>query len=205
MSREIIAKRYKTAADGRVIIDIAVENLTDLYNTFDKRAGFRRRELEGEFVEYLIDSVKEIEGRLFMIKISCDNPANCEMDERVRTSIRNYFLYLKEVEKVSFRKNIKKTVFFSFLGLFLLGSSVFFPLENLLPSGGRFTQILQEGLVIAAWVLLWEFFANIIFEWHPLYQKIKLCEKISRAEVQTTNCCSSPELRESIKPNETRA
>ncbi|MGV1100596.1 hypothetical protein ACUUL3_14465 [Thiovibrio sp. JS02] len=184
MNGEVIATRYETAPDGRVIIDIAIDSLNDLYNAFDKKAGFRRRELDQDFVEYLIESVQELEEHPFLIRISCGQPAEGGLDERVRDSIANYFIYLREVERRALAKNRKKTISLFFLGTVLLGGSVFFPLENLFVSRGLFTKILQEGIGIAAWVSLWEFFANLIFEWQPYRQKIKLYEKISKAEVQ---------------------
>lgn len=184
MSKEIIEKRYERAADGRIIIDIAIDALSDLYNEFDKRAKFRKRELDQDFVDYLIECVEEIGEHDYLIRISLPQNLPAENIDRITTSIRNYFIYLKEVEVLFFRKDVRKTGLLFLFGIFLITLSLFGPVVRLAEGGAPWLKVLQEGVVIAAWVSMWEVFATVIFEWNPHRQKIQLYQRISDSDVE---------------------
>ena len=48
---------------------------------------------------------------------------------------------------------------------------------------GMIGSVLSEGLIIAAWVSLWEVFANIIMKWLPFQQRIGIFTRISNTPV----------------------
>lgn len=76
MTTELLKNRYEFTRDGRAIIDISVESISDLFNSFDKKATFTKRELDQDFVEYVIDCVKEIGEVDFVIRITIDREYN---------------------------------------------------------------------------------------------------------------------------------
>ncbi|MDH5523964.1 MAG: hypothetical protein OEY01_08215 [Desulfobulbaceae bacterium] len=183
MSHELIAKRYERDPDGTLIIDIAIDSVNDLYNEFDKKAVFRKRELDQDFVDYLIECVTEIKEHNYFIKISLPAPLEDECKGRIKTSICNYFVYLKEVEVLAFKKEVRKTLLLFLFGICLITLSIFGPLERLAEQA-VWLKVLQEGIVIAAWVTLWQVFAALIFEWQPLWQQINLYRRISSSHVE---------------------
>ena len=48
-------------------------------------------------------------------------------------------------------------------------------------------QIFQEGVVIAAWVAVWEAVTSLIFGWNPYLSKRSIYERIVLAEFQVVN------------------
>ena len=48
---------------------------------------------------------------------------------------------------------------------------------------GMIGSVLSEGLIIAAWVSLWEVFANIIMKWLLYQQRIRIFTRISHGAV----------------------
>ena len=63
-----ILERYSRTADNKVIIDIAAGKVEDIYNYLDKHAPYRKKDLDQDLVEYLIDSVSEIGKEDFVIQ-----------------------------------------------------------------------------------------------------------------------------------------
>jgi hypothetical protein len=68
------------------------------------------------------------------------------------------------------------------IGLGLIIVNVMLPLSEFFPKG-MIGSVLSEGLIIAAWVSLWEVFANIFMKWLPYQQRIRMFTRISKAAV----------------------
>lgn len=186
MDREIIEKRYEFTRDDRAIIDISVEEMADLFNSFDKKASFVKRELDQDFVDYIIDSVKELGSREFIIRVSIDQEFNMLQENILRKAVVNYFTYLAQLENRNLRREISK-----FSMLLILGFSIFtiVSLNKLpdIPEIELWKKLLQEGMVIAGWVTIWEAVSSIIFGWNPYYMKRDIYQRIASAEFRVVS------------------
>ena len=54
MQKDILHDRYDFTEDDKAIIDITLESLSDLFNSFDRKTSFYKRELDQDFEDYLI-------------------------------------------------------------------------------------------------------------------------------------------------------
>ncbi|GAB4272623.1 MAG: hypothetical protein Kow0029_11420 [Candidatus Rifleibacteriota bacterium] len=183
MKSDILKDRYEFTPDNVAIIDITVESINDLFNSFDKKAAFSRRELDQDFVEYLIDCVREIGDHPFLIRVSIDNEFNIVQENNLRKAIKNYFSYLQEIERITFRKEIRKFGFLMILGISLLALVS----KYKVPDSAEielWQKMLQEGLIIASWVAIWEALTAIFFCWHPFFTNFYVYKRISEAEIK---------------------
>jgi hypothetical protein len=103
MQKDILHDRYDFTEDDKAIIDITFESLSDLFNSFDRKTTFYKRELDQDFEDYLISSVKELDGHSFVIKIEIEKNYDKISEEPIRKAIKNHFrfLYWKERRKIS--------------------------------------------------------------------------------------------------------
>jgi len=177
-----ILDRYNRQVDGAIIIDVAVRSINDLYNCFDRKTSYSKRDLDEDFVDYLIDSLKEIRQQPFVIRIAIENPVDRLGETRIQTSIKNYFHYLRDIEIQNLKRLMSKSVAMLVIGLGLIILNVKLPLSEFFPKG-MIGSVLSEGLIIAAWVSLWEVFANIFMKWLPYQQRIRTFTRISKAAV----------------------
>ncbi len=186
MTNDLLKNRYEFTRDGKAIIDISVESISDLFNTFDKKATFTRRELDQDFVEYVVDCVKEIGDVDFVVRITIDREYNMLQENILRKAMVNHFMFQHDVERRNLRKEFRKFSSLLLLGvvLMLVVSYYRFPNPDELEI---WKKILQEGLVIAAWVAFWEAFTSLIFGFNPFYQKSGIYGKIVAAEVRVLN------------------
>ncbi|MDH5297487.1 MAG: hypothetical protein OEV91_00525 [Desulfobulbaceae bacterium] len=181
--RQTIIGRYERESDGRLIIDVTVERLEELYDRFDSAASYIKKDLNEDFVDYLIECVKEIKQYDFLIRINLSRPESAEKFQRVQGSIGHYFKYLQESERREIRKHLSRSCYFLGFGVFLIFISL-----SLSGQYGTMSNILTdmsiEGVTIVAWVSMWEAVSNLTFEWIPHLQRLKLYERIIASEVR---------------------
>lgn len=177
-----IVERYERSENGEVIINISAHKIEDLYNDFDKKSHFLKKDLNQDLVEYLIDSVSEIESETFLIEFFLEQKSNDEAISRVRNSVKNFFLYMKELELKNMDDMIRTSIILLFTGLTIAGMSVLMN-ESALAKNSIIGGVIAEGLTVAAWVSLWESLATFLIKWMPYKNKISLYQKISDSKV----------------------
>lgn len=183
MKKEIL-DRYDRSADGRVIIDVSASKVEELYEDFDKQAPYHRKDLDEELAAWLVDCVREIGKDDFVVRITLDTQPSEAMQERIRTSLRRFFIYQRQLEIASVRRLLKRSFAFFLSGIALLLLS--FQLAGLMPEGENrsfYPRVIVEGVTIAAWVSLWESLSIFIVNWWPSRQRIRLNLRIAEAAV----------------------
>jgi hypothetical protein len=178
--KETVIDRYEVTQNQEVIIDVSVGKIEELYEDFDSAATYVKKDLDQDFVDYLIESVREILPSKYIIRINLPARQEDKKKMRVKKSIKNYFLYLEELERRMLKMLFKRSVYYCGLGLLLL----FFSLSHQeKETSSLFQQVFFEGLVIAAWVSMWQACANLIIHWGPYYRNIRIFRSIMAQEV----------------------
>lgn len=181
--RTSITGRYEKATDGRLIIDVTVERVEELYNRFDTLASYKKKDLDEEFVEYLSNCAKELKKQEFLLRINLQEEESKPKTDRLRSSIRYYFSYLQELERRQIKKHLTRACYLLGLGITLIFISLslaarYEGVANIIKDLGI------EGITIIAWVSVWEAATDLIFEWWPHLRKSRRYEKIAACEVQ---------------------
>jgi hypothetical protein len=180
--KKTILDRYAVTDDGKIIIDISVRGIEELYHNFDRTAPYTKKEFDEDFVDYLPDCVREIRQADFVIQFSLETEPDAATKERVCSSIQNYYIYLKELEMRAL-----KAMFNRFLVLFGVGIGLLIlaiiTTRQLTVSQDVISEVFASGLTIAAWVSLWEAIALLFLEWQPHRHNIRLFKKIVNAPV----------------------
>lgn len=186
MTSELLKNRYEFTRDGKAIIDISVESIGDLFNSFDKKATFTKRELDQDFVDYVVDCVREIGGHAFIIRVTIDREYNMLQENILRKAIANHFSYLYQFERQNLRKEVLKFFALLLLGIGLMGAVSVYKLPDT-PEIELWKKIFQEGVIIAAWVAFWEATTTVIFGWGPYYSRGAIHNSIVEAELRVLN------------------
>lgn len=181
--QEQVLSRYERTEDGRIIVGVSIESINELYNFFDRQTIYSKRDLDEDFVDYLTECAREIYPKPFLIKITTERSLDKKGEDRIKKSIHNYFIYLMDIERRNLKKLFKRSVVLFFLGVSMIFITIRFP-DTFFSDQSIFGKIFSEGIVIAAWVALWEVFSNLIMEWYPMSQKIRIFRRILEAEVK---------------------
>lgn len=174
--------RYQRSADNKIIIEITAGEIKHLYNDFDKHAPYIRKDLDPDLTDYLIDSVAEIGKEKFVIHFMLSKLEDENLIARVKTSIQNYFLYLIERENREMAILQRNSLIYFLIGIAFLSVSYWIN-QDILNNSSYLTHILTQGLIVAAWVSLWNAIAVFLVNWKPHRDLIRLYRRISQAEI----------------------
>jgi hypothetical protein len=186
--KEDIFSRYESHSGRRIAIDVSVGRIGELFEDFDSAASYVKKDLDQDFVDYLIESVQEIGNYDFVIRINLPVLVQEKHRKRVRKSIKSYFRYLELLERRKLRKMLWRSTLLFSLGMLLLILSMTLKgsMEHL---SGMMQELMIEGLTVAAWVSLWSAFGGLIFELAGIIADIRIYRRIAGREVvfKTTN------------------
>ena len=182
MKKDIL-DRYARTEDGKYIIDITAGKIEYLYNDFDKHAPYIRKDLDQDLVDYIIDCVKEIDKGDILIQFRFDEKIDIDLIKRIKTSIKNYFLYMKELEILELSQMRRRSLIFFLIGFTIMLLSIW--VNNLeMIRETAIGHVFAEGLTVAAWVSFWESAAIFLINWIPRRKRIKQYQQIADAAVQ---------------------
>jgi len=192
--KQDIFSRYESHSSKRLAIDVSVGKIEELFEDFDSAASYVKKDLDQDFVDYLIESVEEIGGYDFVVRIHLPGLVQEKHRKRVRKSIKSYFRYLELLERRKLRKVLWRSFLLFSLGMLLLIISMTLK-ENIEHLHSLMKELMIEGLTVAAWVSLWSAFASLIFELTGIITDIRIYRRIASREVVFKTSALSKTLR----------
>jgi hypothetical protein len=165
----------------RVVIDIAIDRYLDYFHDWDNSV-FRKRDLHPELTEFLDLCSEEIPLRKQLELNVCikNRQVDVQKEHTLEASYQNY--YKAQLQMI--RRSINRHYRFSFM-LFLI--AVGFIALYFLVSRGKDThllsQIMVEGVLIGAWVFMWESLHMLFFETMEPLKRRKELKRFLDAEI----------------------
>jgi hypothetical protein len=185
--------RYERDAEGGILVDVSASRAEDLYNVFDRSAPYSRRDLDQSLVDYIIECARELGDEPFSIRVSLASYPDAAMLSRIKSGVRNYFVYRAEVERRQHTQLILRSLLFFVIGVSILLLSISLR-QWLGHSPSVIASVLGEGLTVAAWVSLWESLAGFLINWIPKRKNVALYQRLARAELVFSSDDSSVTL-----------
>ena len=175
--------RYKHA-EGKRWIEVRVKSSQQLFDARDP-APFRERDLDDDFVEYVLSSIREfsISSPLKLVIYVEENETKDLPKDSIREAIRSYFSYRIDLQRGDLKTFMKRAQLFLLIGLFVLVSCIGVAQSLTVPSPPGAIGILREGIVIFGWVSIWKPIELILFDWYPLFEKLRFYKKLLATEI----------------------
>ena len=175
--------RYKHA-EGKRWIEIRIKSARQLFDARDP-APFRERDLDDDFVEYVLSSIREfsISSPLKLVIYVEENETKDLPKDSIREAIRSYFSYRIDLQRGDLKTFIKRAQLFLLIGLLVLVSCIGVAQSLTVPSPPGAIGILREGIVIFGWVSIWKPIELILFDWYPLFEKLRFYKKLLATEI----------------------
>jgi hypothetical protein len=174
--------RYARLADGRVVFDIAVEGVEDLFNHFERGMPYGRRDLAADVADYLAECARETAAAPFVLRVRFARLPAAEEAGRIHQAVSSFFDYLATTERAAMAAMARKSLVLFLLGLALLFVAVWLN-QWLGVERSVVGDVFGEGMTVAAWVALWEALATFIVEWAPHRRELALYRRLAAAEV----------------------
>ncbi|MBC7457270.1 MAG: hypothetical protein H7235_03265 [Bdellovibrionaceae bacterium] len=178
--------RYKRENDD-IIIEIGVKDSRQLFNVHDP-APFRERDLDLQFVNYLVSAIEEFPLRTKMkIRILTAEPNDLKKDSilTIEEAIRTYFEYESKLAKSKLRNRHRTSRYF-----FLIGTITLFVCLTIaqfikaIISAPALAEIISVGFVITGWVAMWHPIEALLYDWWPIREQRRYFDKISGLDVE---------------------
>lgn len=175
--------RYKHS-EGKRWIEVRVKNSQQLFDVRDP-APFRERDLDDDFAEYIFASAREFSiSTPLKIVIYIQEPESQGLSkESIREAIHSYLAYQIDLRQWDLKTFIKRAQLFLFIGFVILILCLSLAQSLNVPSPPGIIGVLHEGLVIFGWVSIWKPIELILFDWYPLYEKIRFYRKLLSTEI----------------------
>ena len=188
-----MAERSRQPKAG--LIAIRLESIAQLFHSLDPQP-FREKDLDKDAEEYIVSWARELPADLpfkLVVYLPEDQLALPEARE-IGTAVKQYFAYraqvigleLKELFRVGWRSLA--------IGLTVLVLAVIASQTIAARFEPPLRRILQESLLIFAWVANWRPIEIFLYDWWPIVRRRRLYQRLADAKV---------ELR-SYKPGEQR-
>lgn len=173
-------KIYRFDEDhGAFLIDIDLDFYRELYSEWDFSPQ-RKRDLDDDLLEYLVDCCDEIPAR-YPLALAINLPASvydATREERATQGFKNFFTYRIRREKNRYRRYFSKIFRYLCIGFLLLIAASM--LENFFTTLPH-SKLLIEGLIIGAWVSIWEVFSVLFFKLSDHRKKIAVLRRLLAA------------------------
>lgn len=194
-----LAECYARSGTGQIIVRLRLSSPTALLMPFEgypKNFGQETDEqnspvlnLNKDFVEYLFARLKEVGDEALLLQfslgISGTEPAHKLSSAKVlQTAIQRYFSYLQDVRRQDLQKLVTDAALLGLLGVAALGLSVVLDARGPADDAGIGVLLLNQGITVFGWLTLWEALANLLWHWRPLYQQLRMCQRIQHADFE---------------------
>ena len=175
--------RYKHS-EGKRWIEVRVKSAQQLFDARDP-APFRERDLDDDFVEYIVSAVREFSLSIpLKIVIYIEENENKDLPkDSIKEAIRSYFGFRIDLQRGELKNFIKRAQLFLVIGLVTLISCLGVAQSLSLPNPPGAIGILREGIVIFGWVSIWKPIELVLFDWYPLFEKLKFYKKLLGLEI----------------------
>jgi hypothetical protein len=170
--------------DGRIMVEIVLDNVMELYNSLDP-SPFRKRELDHAAEEYIYNAIDDFPQKEPMEIVVYLPPSKITPDiqESIRSSIHNHFNYRLAAGERELRRTLRKGRMFLVIGVVILVVALLIrQYLSTFPSTVE-NQAAQNVLLIFSWVAVWEPIHIFLYERTPISQRQKIYEKITTMPV----------------------
>ena len=166
------------------VIELELRGMSQFFNSMDP-SPLENKDLNDDVEEFIVFSSEEYRpDQALTLRIYLqDWPAEDPTDV-VRNSIHNYFAYRANLNRLAFRRLMRRGRTSLLIGLLFLAACLITTKLLLGDLGGTWARIVRESLTIAGWVAMWRPMEIYLYDWWPLRRKSRLYQKLSQMPVQ---------------------
>lgn len=176
----IVGRHHGRRSGSTATVNIHVRELAQLFNSLDP-SPFWDRDLDRVAAEFIEDEFRDKQfAHVWHLHVHVVGGDTSSTD--LQAAIENYYGRLANSSRIALREHLwmGQLALFGGLTIFLLSMGAREILSGLL---GRLPPILDEGLIILAWLALWRPAEALIYGWVPFYRNRRLFERLAGIQV----------------------
>ncbi len=196
MSRSLFSPRplshrhRSTHHESAATVSIHVRHLAQMFNSLDP-SPFWDRDLDREAASFIEEEFSEKRSaRVWHLHVHASEGAELATD--LQAALEHYYERLAASARRRLREQLKlgQLALLGGVGIFLLSMTA----QRFLARAfqGDTPRMLDEGLIILAWLALWRPAESLVYEWVPLYRHRRLYERLTAIRVSVLSDVHPP-------------
>ena len=169
------------------MLNLYLADTRQLFNSMDP-APFRQRDLDPSAAAYIVDWAEEApRGQPLRLVLHLGSGSATEADAAiVHESVREYFRRRALANRRQLQQLFRVGRYSLLIALVFLALVIIIG-ESLasLVSRERYASLIEDSLVIGAWVALWRPLEIFLYDWWPIRAEAKLLERLGQMDVRT--------------------
>ena len=174
-------KHHGTRAASAASVSIHVRNVAQMFNSLDP-SPFWDRDLDREAAEFIEEEFSEkLSAHTWHLHVHAQDGAGLAAD--LQAAVEHYYERLASSARYRLRDQMRvgQVALLGGLAIFLLSMTIRGVLAGVLR--GSAPRMLDEGLIIIAWLALWRPVESLLYGWVPLYRRRRLYERLAAIRV----------------------
>jgi len=174
-------KHHGTRAASAASVSIHVRNVAQMFNSLDP-SPFWDRDLDREAAEFIEEEFSEkLSAHTWHLHVHAQDGAALAAD--LQAAVEHYYERLANSARYRLRDEMRvaQVALLGGVAIFLLSMTVRGILAGMLR--GSAPRMLDEGLIIIAWLALWRPVESLVYGWVPLYRRRRLYERLAAIRV----------------------
>ncbi len=174
---------------------LRLSDLRRLFNSMDP-APFRERDLDGAAAAYIIDWARETPaGPPLSLEVFVDGKVTSADETRIlQTAVGDFFQRRAAAKRREVRRLFRIGRISLVIGLVFVGAATAIAesLASVIPVE-RYARLVEDSLVIGAWVALWRPMEIFLYDWWPMVKDARLYDRLSRVAVSVHAAPAGPQ------------
>ncbi len=177
-------ERYHKEGDT-IVIEVAIQSVGDLFEDKDP-SPLKLRDLKPSVESYIVNCVREIpfDQKLRVDFCFYDYSGSEHEEERLRKSIKNFFIYRSQVKMLEFKFKIKNGLKSIAIGLSFLFLCIYLSNSIISSDNPIVETFFGEGLSVLGWVSLWNPVQIFLYEIWPILSMSRSLKRCAHVETQ---------------------
>ncbi len=197
----LLPSRHRGAhhgAESAATVSIHVRHLSQMFNSLDP-SPFWDRDLDHEAATFIEEEFSEKRSaRVWHLHVHASEGS--ELGPDLQVAVQRYYERLAASTRRRLREQLRlaQLALLGGVAIFLLSMTLQRSLSRALH--GDAPRILDEGLIILAWLALWRPAESLVYEWVPLYRHRRLYERLAAIRVSVMSAADHAQIGHPPKP-----
>jgi hypothetical protein len=179
--RSLLRHHAPQRAASAATVSIHVRNVAQMFNSLDP-SPFWDRDLDREAAEFIEEEFSEkLSAHTWHLHVHAPEGAALAAD--LQAAVEHYYERLATSARHRLRDEMRvgQVALLGGIAIFLASMTIRGILTGVLHGG--VPRMLDEGLIILAWLALWRPAESLVYGWVPLYRKRRLYERLAAVRV----------------------
>ena len=181
--RYLVPRHRRARSASVATVSIHVHSLAHMFNSLDP-SPFWDRDLDRDAAQFIEEEFSEkLSAQTWHLHVHTQETEAPEAAADLQAAVEHYYERLAGSARYNLRNEIRlgQLALLAGLAIFLLSMT----LRSLLTGAfhGAAPRMLDEGLIIIAWLALWRPAEWLVYGWVPLFRKRRLFERLAAIRV----------------------